>query len=148
MKRFILSALFTGLLAASWLLYEAPSTAAQSAASSGGAKMKFRVLYTSSHLPAEAQKVLTNAHGGFAVDRRPGKGETYFALPGAGIIQISADLKTTRMVTTAAEMKDTNLHNTTIWYAPDGAPFLSFPGNQSSAVYTTSLDGKLLNTIK
>jgi hypothetical protein len=152
MKRFALSALFVSLLAMSWLLFsDAPTTAAQStpsSATSGRGKMKFRVLYTSSHLPAEAQKVLTKAHGGFAVDRRPGKGEIYFALPGAGIIQISADLKSTRMVATPPEMKDTNLHNTAIWYAPDGAAFLSFPGNEANAVFTTSLDGKLLNTLK
>jgi len=35
-------------------------------------------------------------HGGFAVDLRSGKGETYFGLKGAGIIQISGDLKSTR----------------------------------------------------
>jgi hypothetical protein len=152
MKRLTLGALFAGLLAASWLLFsDTPSTAAQStpsSATSGGGKMKFRVLYTASHLPAEAQKVLTKAHGGFAVDRRQGKGEIYFALPGAGIIQISADLKSTRMLETPPEMKDTNLHNTAIWYAPDGAAFLSFPGNEAAAVFTTSLDGKLLNTLK
>lgn len=148
MKRIILSTLFIGLLAMSWLLlYDAPPSAAQAAATSGSAKMKFRVLYTSSHLPAEAQQVLTKAHGGFAVDRRPGKGETYFALPGAGIIQISADLKTTRMIDTPPPMKDTNLHNTTIWFTPEGTPFLSFPGNGSNEVYTTSLDGKLVNTL-
>lgn len=147
MKRFTLSALFAGLLAMSWLLLsDTPTTAAQST-TSGVGKLKFRVLYTSSHLPAEAQAVLKNAHGGFAVDRRPGKGETYFALPGAGIIQISSDLKSTRMIATPAEMKDTNLHNTTIWYAPDGTPFLSFPGNQAAAVFTTNLDGNLLNTL-
>ncbi len=148
MKRLALSALFAGMLATSWLwLSDTPTTAAANA-TSGDGNMKFRVLYTSDHLPPEAQKVLTNAHGGFAIDRRPGKGETYFALPGAGIIQISADLKTTRMLDTPPEMKDTNLHNTTIWYAPDGTPFLTFPGNQAGAVFTTTLDGKLLNTLK
>src|SRR5437763_15773309 len=55
---------------------------------SGQGKMKFRLLYTSEHLPDDAKKVVVKAHGGFAVDRRAGKGETYFALPGAGIIQI------------------------------------------------------------
>src|SRR5512146_3518021 len=65
---------------------------------SGQGKMKFKVLYTANHLPEPAQKVLVNAHGGFAVDRRPGKGETYFALPGAGILKISADLKTVRLI--------------------------------------------------
>src|SRR6266852_7353895 len=114
MKRLSISVLFAGLLAVGWIL--SPTRAAQSSASgvnngiSGHGKMKFKVLYTSEHLPAEAQKVLTSAHGGFTVDRRPGKGETYFTLKGAGIIQISADLKSTRMISTPAEMKKTNLH--------------------------------------
>lgn len=83
---------------------------------SGQGKLKFKVLYTRDHLPAEAVKVLERAHGGFAVDRRSGKGEVYFALPGAGIIQISGDLKTTRLLDTPPEVKNTNMHNTTIWY--------------------------------
>src|SRR5215471_16035730 len=73
---------------------------------SGQGKMKFRVLYTSERLPEEARKVLIKAHGGFAVDRRPGKEETYFALPGAGILQISADLRSIRVLPTAEPMKD------------------------------------------
>ncbi|MBI3678808.1 MAG: hypothetical protein HY235_00130 [Acidobacteria bacterium] len=151
MRRFTLSACFLCLLALTWML-ESQSTAAQSggpgALVSGHGKMRFRVLYTSEHLPAEAQKVLTSAHGGFAIDRRPGKGETYFYLKGAGIIQISADLKTTRMLNTASEMKNTNMHNTTIWQAPDGTPYLTFPGNESNQVFTTTLDGALVHTLK
>ena len=65
---------------------------------SGNGKMRFRVLYNGDHLPQAAAGVLKKAHGGFAIDRRAGKGEVYFALPGAGIIQISGDLKTTRML--------------------------------------------------
>ncbi len=84
MKRFTVSALFVGLLAMSWMVgYDTPMDTAQSAGhASGQGKMKFKVLYTSDHLPPEAQKeeVLTSAHGGFAIDRREGKGETYFAL--------------------------------------------------------------------
>src|SRR6266849_670347 len=122
MKRFTISALCVMLLGVAWIFSEgARSSAAQSGPASGGVsgqgKMKFRVLYTATHLPAEAQAVLKDAHGGFAVDVRPGKGETYFSLKGAGIIQISNDLKSTRLLDTASEMKDTNLHNTTIWYA-------------------------------
>jgi hypothetical protein len=52
------------------------------------------------------------------------------------------------MLETAPEMKNTNLHNASIWYAADGTPFLTFPGNEANAVFTTSLDGKLLNTLK
>ena len=36
------------------------------------------------------------------------KRETYFSLKGAGILQISNDLKTVRLLDTAPEMKDTN----------------------------------------
>src|SRR5215831_5325271 len=148
MKRFFISALFVVLLAIAWTFSNgARSSAAQNSPGTGGVsgqgKMKFRVLYTATHLPAEAQKVLTGAHGGFAVDLRPGKGETYFSLKGAGIIQISSDLKKTTLLDTPAEMKGTNLHNTTIWYTPDGSPYLTFPGNEANRVFTTNLEGKL-----
>jgi len=146
MKRFTIGALFGGLLAFGWMLgaYAPDHTGKVS----GNGAMKFRVLYTSEHLPPEAQKVLTGAHGGFAIDLRPGKGETYFSLKGAGIIQISADMKTTRMLDTAPEMKNTNLHNSTIWRAADGGVFLTFPGNEAGQVFTTTVDGKLVHTLK
>ena len=114
---------------------------------SGQGKMKFEVLYTADHLPEEAIKVLVSAHGGFAVDRRQGKGETYFALPGAGIVQINADLTKTRMLETPGNVKTENLHNTTIWYGPDGAPYLTFPANQAGQIFTTTLEGKLVHTL-
>ncbi len=114
---------------------------------SGQGKMRFKVLYTASQLPEEALKVLASAHGGFAVDRREGKGETYFALPGAGIIRISADLKGIRPLETPAEMKNANLHSTTIWYAPDGTPYLVFAANDAGKVFTTTLDGKVVQTL-
>lgn len=140
------------LIASLTVLFAVSSTAlfAQAAAPvgvSGQGKMRFRVLYTSSHLPEEAGKVLKAAHGGFAVDHRKGKGETYFALPGAGILQISADLKKIRLLETAAEMRETNLHNTTIWYDRDGKPYLTFPANQAARVFTTTVDGKLVHML-
>jgi len=114
---------------------------------SGTGAFRFRVLLTAAALPDEARRVLVSAHGGFAVDHRAGKEETYFALPGAGILRLGADLKQVALVPTAPEMKDTNLHNTKIWYAPDGTPFLSFPANDGGRVFTTSLAGELLNTL-
>jgi len=114
---------------------------------SGQGKMRFRVLYTSERLPEEAKKVLIKAHGGFAVDRRAGKGETYFALPGAGILQISSDLKNIRVLSTSPDMKNVNLHNTTIWFTQDGRPYLVFPANDAGKVFTTTLDGDLVNTL-
>ena len=115
---------------------------------SGQGEMKFHVLYTSDRLPPEARKVLVNAHGGFAVDRRTGKEETYFALPGAGILQISSDLKTIGLIDTPDEMRNLNLHDTTIWYDPDGTPYLTFPANDAGKIFTTTLDGKLVNTLE
>lgn len=112
---------------------------------SGQGDLRFKVRYTSSHLPAEAQAVLVKAHGGFAIDRRSNKGETYFALPGAGIIQISGDLSSTKMVATDSAMKNTNMHNATIWYGDQ--PYLVFPGQESATVFTTRLDGTLVSSL-
>lgn len=114
---------------------------------SGHGKMKFKVLYTSDHLPEAAQKVLVNAHGGFVVDHRPGKGETYFALPGAGILQISRDLKKISLIDTPEEVKNANLHSTAIWQGPEEEAFLVFAANNAGKIYTTTLDGKLLGTL-
>lgn len=115
---------------------------------SGQGVMRFRVLHTRDLLPPAAQAVLEKAHGGFAVDRRPGKRETYFALPGAGILQISADLKSVRLLETDAALRDTNLHNTTVWQTVYGTPYLSFPANDAGRVYTTTLDGGLVDTLE
>jgi len=114
---------------------------------SGQGKMRFRVLITSDKLPEDAKKVLEKAHGGIAVDRRQGKGESYFALPGAGILEVSSDLQSVKLVPTDPSMKDTNMHNTGIWYGKDGTPYLVFPGNQVSKVFTTTLEGKLVSTL-
>lgn len=115
---------------------------------SGQGKMKFKVLYTSAALPEAARNVLVKAHGGFAVDRRPGRGETYFALIGVGILRISSDFRRIQILPTAEQMKDTNLHDTTIWYNPkDGTPYLVFPANNAGKIFTTTLDGKLVDTL-
>lgn len=115
---------------------------------SGQGEMKFRVKHGSALLPAAAQKVLVKAHGGFAVDRRPGRGETYFFLIGAGILQIAPDLNSIRLLNTAEAMRRVNLHDTTIWYDPkDGTPSLIFPANDAGKIFTTALDGTLLSTL-
>jgi len=125
----------------------AGTTAAGATGVTGQGALRFRVLLTSASLPEAARRVLPSAHGGFAVDHRSGKGDTYFALPGAGILRLGADMKQVALVATAPEMKDTNLHNTKIWYAPEGTAFLSFPANDLGRVFTTSLAGDLLHTL-
>src|SRR5690242_10633195 len=141
--RLVFAVTFFSLLGLSWVAIPSRSQG-QTEQVTGQGKLRFRLLYTSSHLPQEAQKVLKAAHGGFAFDRRPGKGELYFALPGAGIIQISSDLKKTKMIPTAPEMRDTNMHNALYWEAPTGQPYLTFPANQANRVFTTTLEGKLV----
>ena len=115
---------------------------------SGQGDLKFRVFATSGTLPEGALEVLVKAHGGFAVDRREGQGEVYFALPGAGIIQLSPDLKQSTLIETDPQVRDTNMHNTAIWYGEDGTPYLSFPANEANKVYTTTLEGKLVHTLE
>lgn len=156
MKRFTIGTFFLGLLATSWFLgnnargvaQSTPSYSGEPSGITGNGKLKFRAIYTTSHLPPEAQAVIKGAHGGFAIDMRPGRGEIYFALKGAGIVQISSDMKSTRMLATAAEMKNTNLHNANIMIAKDGTPFLLFPGNEAQQVFTTTIDGTMVHSLK
>ncbi len=114
---------------------------------SGQAPLKFKLFRGRDILPPEALKVLVNAHGGFAVDRRPGKGETYFALPGAGILQLSADMKSVKLLDTPPEIVKGTMHNAKIWFTSSGQAFLTFPGVDVAKVFTTTLDGKLVATL-
>jgi hypothetical protein len=148
MKRSPIIPVFFGLVALTMITAALPAHQAAGEKTSGQGKLRFRVKHTSSILPSEAQgAVLKAAHGGFAVDRRKGKGETYFALPGAGILQISADLASVKLLPTDEGMKKTNMHNAMLWSAK-GDTYLTFPGNASNRVYTTTLDGKLVNTLE
>lgn len=113
----------------------------------GQGKMRFKVFLTSERFPDEVKKALRSAHGGSAVDHRPGKGETYFFLRGAGILQVSSNMQSIRLLPTAEPMKNVNLHNTSIWYGPDGAAHLAFPANDAGQIFTTDLEGKLLHTL-
>lgn len=113
----------------------------------GNGAYKFKTWQTSDILPEEALESLSRAHGGFAVDRREGKGHVYFALPGAGIIRIEPDLKSAVMLPTPPEMKDHNLHNCTIWYDNEGTARLVFPANDAGKVFTTTLDGELVGVL-
>ncbi len=147
MKRSPITPVFLALITIALVTSAIPAHQAGPEKISGQGKLRFKVLYRGDHLPAEAQKVLKAAHGGFAVDKRKGRGETYFALPGAGILQISADLKKVNLLPTAEEMKGTNMHNAMLWSA-GGSDYLTFPGNAANRVFTTTLDGKLVHTLK
>ena len=114
---------------------------------SGDAPLRFEVMYTRHHLPAEAQPLLETLHGGFGVDRREGRGETYFAVPGAGIVRLSADLGKAELVATHADMRDVNMHNATVWLGERSQAFVSYSGADVGMVFTTTTDGALLHTL-
>lgn len=118
------------------------------AQTTGEGAYQFRVFQTRDLLPQEAQAVLESAHGGFAVDRREGQGHTYFALPGAGIIRLAPDMKSADLIASPDDLKNNNMHNTTLWQTPDGTPYLSFPANDQAKVFTTTLDGELVHTLR
>ena len=40
-----------------------------------------------------------------------------------------------------------NLHDSTIWYDADGTPYLTFPANDAGKIFTTTLDGKLVDSL-
>lgn len=122
--------------------------AAETGGVSGQGGLTFRVLHTRDILPEAAQAVLEKAHGGFAVDRRDGHGEVYFALPGAGIIRLGSDLSSAELLPTDEAMKGLNMHNTTIWYTSGGEPRLVFPANGDGKVFTTNLNGELLGVLE
>ncbi len=112
----------------------------------GQGKYRFRVFLKSDALPQAARDVLVKAHGGFAVDERAGKGETYWALPGAGVLQVAPNLKSVALLKTTSVVKEAALHNTTIWYAK-GKPMLVFPGVEAAKIFTTNIEGTLLHTL-
>jgi hypothetical protein len=115
---------------------------------SGQGRFRFQVAFRSEQLPDSANKVLKLAHGGFAVDRRADHGETYFALPGAGILRVSSDFKRVSLLPTAEIMRKQNMHNTTIWYGMKDRAYLTFPANNGASVFTTTLQGEILNTLE
>lgn len=148
LKRIALLALFAALAGSGWLFTAELASTAAADKTTGHGKMKFKLLHHSEILPAEAKAVLEQAHGGFAVDRRSGQGETYFALPGAGILEVSKDMSKVRLLDTDSTMKGESMHNATLWVDAGGKPFLTFPGNKSAKVYTTTTDGKLVHTLE
>ena len=110
---------------------------------SGQGAYTFRVFQTNDILDATVNENLVKAHGGFAVDRREGHGEVYFAIPGAGIIRVDAALDSTELLDTPNRMVRMPLHNTAISYGDGGEVWLTFPSLNNTGIYTTSLSGEM-----
>jgi hypothetical protein len=114
---------------------------------SGDGALRFEVLYTRDHLPEQAQPFIEKLHGGFGVARGDGLGETYFAVPGAGIVRLSADLGKAELVSTHADMLEANMHNATVWLGAGPDAYVTYSGNDVAKVFTTSLNGELIYTL-
>ncbi|MCE9642884.1 MAG: hypothetical protein K8Q97_01015 [Candidatus Andersenbacteria bacterium] len=100
-----------------------------------------------STVPVE-ERFLLAAHGGFATD--PATNITYFGLPGTGVIQISPDLTSMKVIGGDTGLFNPqgelwNYHNTCI-VDHAGTKYLGLAGNNSGRVWVVGLDGKIHNT--
>ena len=92
-------------------------------------------------LPDAALAHEVKLHGGFAVDKRPGHGEVYYGMPGAGVMRISADMTTQEIIEVSADLVDVNFHSAKIGEF-DGEPRLFLPANGDEMVAVLTLDGE------
>ncbi len=123
---------------------------------SGDNSMAFEVSVTSKALPkkvfeanpfARGKRVILDcAHGGFAYDSRPDKGEVYWFLQGAGIMRIEKDRSKIALVDTDAKMLKFNMHNATFFMHKKQA-MIAWPANGGASVFVTDLKGTLLHTV-
>jgi hypothetical protein len=114
----------------------------------GQAPYRFKIKTRAATIARSSWEDLRKAHGGFAVDRRQGKGEAYFGLPNTGLLRVSADMNKVDILDASPEFKDgVTTHNASIWYDKDGTPFLVFPGVDKASILTADLNGKLLNKL-
>ena len=94
------------------------------------------------HLPKAAQAHEVKLHGGFAEDERPGYGQLYYAMPGAGLLRISADLTTQEILELSPDLQAVNFHSTKIGEF-DGKLRLFLPANGEAFVAVLTLDGEV-----
>lgn len=114
----------------------------------GQGPYRFKVRITEKAMPNTEWPNLRKAHGGFAVDHRPGKGEAYFGLPNTGILRVSAGMDKVDVLDASAELRDGGtMHNASIWYDASGEAFLVFPGVDRATIFTTDLDGKVISKL-
>jgi len=120
----------------------------QAAGVTGQAPYRFKVRITEKAMPDTEWGNLRKAHGGFAVDHRPGKGEAYFGLPNTGILRVSAAMDKVEVLDASPALRDGGtMHNASIWYDAKGEAFLVFPGVDRATIFTTDLDGKVIGTL-
>ena len=124
--------------------------------SSGTGALRFEVHVRSDVLPKEVfgpnpydrrkRPILECAHGGFAYDHRPGRGEVYWFLQGAGAMRIERDRSNVVLLETADAMRALNMHNAT-FFVLGRDPRIAWPANGGGKVLVTDLDAKITHTI-
>lgn len=119
---------------------------AAAARTTGQGAWVFRHDAERSALPAGAERFLPGAHGGFAVDWK-GERDVYFALKGCGIIRMSADLRSKRIIEVDPFVREGNFHNTTLIYDERGGAYLALPDNERERVYITTTEGRLVKVL-
>ena len=109
---------------------------------SGQKPFEFALRADLCNLPAAAQACEVNLHGGFAVDTRAGYGQTYYGMPGCGIMRIDADLQRQEIIDLPDDLKPLNFHSTKIGEF-DGKQRLFMPANSDEMVAILTLDGEV-----
>lgn len=130
--------------------------AGRAAPSAKDSEFKFEVVLRSDALPDEVREpnphdrrkrpILECAHGGFAFDPRPGHGEVYWFLQGAGILRVSKNRKSVDLLETTKKLTKWNLHNATYFQQGD-KPRIAWPAEAGGRVFITDLKGKVLHEI-
>lgn len=121
---------------------ESVTTSPKAELVSGEGDYQFRYRPDLSILPKEIAVGIEKAHGGFAITPT---GEIYFGLNGTGVVRISPDLKTMKIVNQSEAIRTGGLHNTTFTDRDGG--MLIFPDNNRGEIHITSLEGEEIKTL-
>jgi hypothetical protein len=107
---------------------------------SGQGSFVFEHIEDFRRLPEVALPFEKGLHGSTGADKRPGKGELYYGMPGLGILRVSADLQTQDVITLPPDLVSLNFHSARIEQL-DGQPHLVLASNSTESVIVATLDG-------
>lgn len=93
-------------------------------------------------VPPAAHEFEVNLHGGFAVDKRPGRGQVFYGMPGCGLMRVSPDLSRQEIIALPPELTPVNFHSTKIGEF-DGQTRLFLAANNDAMVAVVTLEGDI-----
>jgi hypothetical protein len=109
---------------------------------SGQPPFEFTYVEELHSLPEQSLEYEVRLHGGFAVDKRSGRGQVYYGMPGCGIMRISPDLTQQDVIELPSELKPLNFHSTKIGEF-DGKVRLFLPADGGMKIAIISLEGEV-----